>query len=265
MPPASFPGVTPQDIPLEQSERVDFTPASLKAIPSAPVFVLRSPTRRDERHHRRLIREAGVVMHSDEAIRAEVFIALKALWSPEDYDQHAPRIREYFEALDAYRLQLADDPDLEFGWDKADEEAIQQVVGDATRSWPALLKMNADNADQREMSGPLIAAVVVESWTGLDTRRELDRGYLSMNCAEQLFDDLAEFEKANARKHELEVGTAAVELHVACLRRMYMSAEELGNSESSPPSPAPRKSSKGRAASGKSRKSAASPKTPETV
>lgn len=263
MPPASFPGVTPQDIPLEQSERVDFTPASLKDVPSAPVFVLRSPTRRDERHHRRLIREEGIVRHPEESIRAEIFTALKALWSPEDYDQHAPRIREYFEALDAYRLQLADDPDLTFEWDG--EEAIQRVVSDAVRTWPELRRMTADNAEANEMQAPLIAAVIVESWTGLATRRELDRGYLTTGCAESLIADLGAFEKANEKKHKLKAGTAALELFVAAMNRLYLSDEEVGNSASPSPSPSPPTSSPAKKGRGRSKASASSPATPEVV
>lgn len=260
-----MPPVTPQDIPLEQSERLPFTPASLASIPGAPSFVLRSPTRRDERHHRRLLREEGIVQHSDEAIRAELFVALAAIWSPEDFDRHAPRIREYYAAVDEFRLQAKDNADLKFEWDEAAEQEIQQVVADTTRAWPPLRRMIADNGDASDLRAPMLAAVIVESWTGLATKPRLDRGYLSLDTAQALFDDLAGFEDEHAKEHGLTTGEATVDLFVALMNRMYLGEDAEKNSASPSPSPARRASSRKSAASGGSKAPASSPKTPVTA
>lgn len=227
-----MPPVAPQDIPLEASETASFTPASFVNIPGAPSFTLRSPTKRDERHHRRLMREEGVQQHSDDAIRREIYAALEKLWSPADFAANEPRVRAYYEAIDAFALQRKDDPALVWEYDASEEQAVRGVIADAIKSWPALRRMTADNAEAEEMRAPFIAAIVVERWTGLATERRLDRGYLSVDCAEQLIEDLESFE----REHKLSVGAATVELFVACMRRLYLGEEELGNSASSSPS-----------------------------
>lgn len=257
-----MPPIKSQDIPLEASETVSFTPESLAAIPGAPVFTLRSPTKRDERHHRRLIREDGLIQHSDEALRGEIFTALAALWTPEDYERHAARIRDYYTAVDDFALQRRDDPELKWEWPAEEETAVRTAIGDAIKAWPKLRRMTADNAEFQEMRAPLIAAVVIASWSELATERHLDRGYLSLDCAEQLIEDLEAFERKHEVTHKLDAGTATFELYAACIRRLYLDEEEVGNSVSSPPSPTPPPSSSARRATGRSKARATSPETP---
>lgn len=256
-----MPPILPQDIPLEASETANFTPPSLKDIAGAPSFVLRSPTKRDERHHRRLMREEGLVTHGDEAMRAEIFVALEHLWSPEDFADHEPRVRAYYAALDEFALQKRDDDTIEWQYDAVEEEAVRTVVNEATRTWAKLRRMVADNLEANDLRAPIIAAIVIDSWTGLDVKRKLDRGYVSVETAQNLIEALEALEN----KHGLDAGKAGLELFVACLNRLYLTEVELGNSESSPPSPTPPASSSDTAASGKSPKSGRSRKTPATV
>lgn len=223
----------PQDIPIEASETLAFTPASLAEIPGAPKFTLRTPTHRDKRFHRRLVTEEGVSGHGPDAIRAEVLNGLKLLWSPEAFDEHSPIIRAYWDARDDHELQLKDDSKLLWSYDADVEEGVRDLTRKVAEAHAPLRRMLADNDDFQTMVAPLLVAVVVKSWSGLAAAAQIDRGYLTVDCVENMAEALLAYEKANRAAYKLAPGTAWLELFVGCSRRMRLDEDE-GNDSASP-------------------------------
>lgn len=222
-----------QDIPVEASELLAYTPECLVSLgDEAPVFNLRVGTMRDKRFHRRLHRENGVQMHSPTAIRAELLHGLEALWSAEDFERHTPILKEYWEALDSFELQKRSEPDLVWDYDPDIQAGIEELQRNVAQSWRKLSIMLADNAEYAEMTMPLMVAVMVKSWKNVPTRMVLDRGYFTIDCIEQMQEDLAKVED----KHGVEPGTAWLELFVACSKRLFLDEEEAKNFESPSPS-----------------------------
>lgn len=216
----------PQDIPVEASEVLAFTPKSLEDRDPKPVFTLRAVTSRDKRFHTRLYREIGLRLHNTEALRAEVLEGLKNLWTQDQYDQHAEVVQTYWEAQDQFAQQAKDDPSLQWSYDQAIEKAIIDLIGLVEEAWAPLRKMIADNAEFGQMLVPVMVAVVVKNWKGVDHRRVLDRGYLDIDCAEALLEVV-----------EAEFGKEAVtELFLACAARMRLDEDTAGNSASGSPS-----------------------------
>lgn len=256
----------PQDIPLEASEVLAFTPASLAQIEDAPVFRLRASSSRDKRFHRRLLVENGIRFHDREAIRAEVLNGLKALWDTDAFEEHSPVIKALWEARDDFEQQSADaikngEPAIEWSYDVDLENAVDDLVRKVTQEWNPLLRMIADNADYGSLAAPLLVAVNVKGFSNLNVKASLDRGYLTLDVAEKIEEALSALE----RKHGLIEGTAWAELTVACSQRMYLTAEEAGNSASqspSPTAPAPLSEANTSAKAGKSQASGRSKKTP---
>lgn len=252
----------PQDIPLEASDTLAFSPPSLANLPTAPVFVLRAATSRDKRHYSRLFREEALQVHGIDDVRREVRAGLASLWTPEQFDAHMPVIENYWSQGDDYALQRRDDADLVWDFDPAEEARIEALLVEVNRAWPPLRRISADNAEYGQMSSALAVAVVVKNWTGLDHPLERDRGYLSVDCACDLREKLWTLESDAG----LEAGTAWQELSIACLLRFALDKEEAKNSESpSPSKPAPPLSSETSTLEkgGKSQAPASSSKTQE--
>ena len=252
----------PQDIPFEASETLDFTPDCFKDIEGAPSFVLRTGTSREKRFHSRLNREEGIKYHSDVAIRREVERGFKELWEEETFDKVMPVIRQYWDAQDQFAAQYKLDNSLKWEYDPAIEERVGEVIEKIVSEWPPLRRMRADNADFGDMVVPLLVAVIVKSWKGLDTHRRLDRGYLTLSCTEDLLQDLEAF----AAKHGVEPGVATADMFIACSRRMNLIEEEAKNSESPSPSetvPSPSNETTTSDKDGTSPASASSSTTPE--
>jgi hypothetical protein len=230
----------PQDVPVEASEVLAFTPPSLIEIAGAPSFVLRVATGREKRVRKRLMKEEGAVMYSTERIRAETLRGLKSLWTPESYDEHAPILEAYWHAHDDYQSQLKDDPELKWEWDADEERAIQQLWNDVSQSHRPLAKMNAANAEFGELAVITTVAVMVERISNLDVKVGRDRGMLTVDCAYDIQDALAKLED----KHGLKTGKAWGELSLKSMRRMFLDEDEAKNSASPLPSTSPQQSSK---------------------
>ena len=222
----------PQDIPFESSELLDFTPECLKDMEGAPSIVLRVATSREKRFHARLTREEGVTFHSDIKVRREIETGLRNLWDDEDFNALMPMIKQYWDQRDDFMLQVKQDHTLKWEYDPLEESAIGELIEKVAANWAPLRRMRADNADFSDMVIPLLASVVVKSWANLPTKRKLDRGYLTVGCAEALLEDLEKI----AVKHGAAEGAATTELFVACSRRMNLIEEEEKNSESPSPS-----------------------------
>ncbi len=223
----------PQDIPVEASELLVFTPASLENIEGAPTFSLRASTTREKRFHRRLLLESGIRYHDKDAMRRETETGLKTLWGDDQFAEFFPFVKDLWDARDDYELQAKDDPELKWEFDPATEAKVDEVIRKVTQQWEPLCVMIADNADYGEMSFPILAAVTIKSFTGLEVKRRIDRGYFTLETIEALQEALSKFEKANG----LPEGIAWTEVCIACSRRMYLTKEEEKNSVSQSPSP----------------------------
>jgi hypothetical protein len=254
----------PQDIPVEVSEVLAFTPSEYENAEPRPVFVLRAASPRDRRHHTRLYRENGLVMYGKDAVRAEMLNGLKAEWTAEQFAMHEPVLRQFWDAQDDYALQVRDDPDLVWSYDEEIERAVADLMERVEDAWPPLRRMAARNIECAELIVPVMLAAVVKNWSGFDHRRVLDRGYIEFECAIEL-----------AQKIEQRLGrTALSELFVACSKRMRIDEETAGNSASGSPSgttPLPSTATKTSAEDGSSRDAPAtdpadaSPPTPEAA
>jgi hypothetical protein len=254
----------PQDIPLEASETLAFTPPSLAQMDSPPVLVIRTATTREKRFHLRLMREESLRSHGKESLRAEILTGLKALWSPEAFAEHEPTIKTYWAALDNHELNLKLDPETVWQYDPDIERAVDELVERVRDAWPPLGRMLADNADTADMAFPLLIAVMLKSWKNLDARFEMDRGYLTLDSVDAVRVALERIEKAEG----VPKGSAFAELAIACSQRMYLAEEEAKNSASPSPSDSTLEVSSETDTSeedGKSPASARSKKTPESA
>jgi len=220
------------DIPVEASDELVFTPPSLARIEGAPSFTLRAFTHRDHRHHRRLMREAGLVRHTDEDIRAVTRAELERLWSADDYAAGIARLDVYWTALDDWNLARKDEPELTFDYDSDELAAIDGLSDNLFRASETLRRMVADNADAGDLSPVLLVAAVVKDFAGLAAKRQIEGGYLTLECAYKVRDALAKFEN----ERELTTGAAWLDLMVACVRRMNLDADTAKNSGSPSPS-----------------------------
>lgn len=253
----------PQDIPLEASEVLAFTPASLAKFDGAPVFRLRASSPREKRFHRRLLLEYGIRYHDRESIRAEVLKGLEELWDTDSFPGHAAHIKMLWDARDDYEAQLKDDPSIVWSFDAEIEQVVDELVRKVSQEWRPLRTMIADNADYGAMSGALIVAVTVQTFSGLDVKALKDRGYTTVETAEAIETALSDLEK----EHGVPEGTAWSELIIACSQRMYLDKEEAGNSASQSPSttaPAPLSETNTSEKDGKSPELELSSETPAT-
>jgi len=214
----------PQDIPVEASETLAFTPPSLEDHDPKPVFMLRAVTSRDKRFYRKLMRSETSAYGID-AFRREFIAGLEALSDKASFAKYEPRIRALWERRDEFELQSKDDPDLKWDFDPEEEGLLNVILGEVEAEWRAIKRMKAANADFQEMLAPITIATVVKSWSGFDVRRELSAGYLSLDCAVSLFESLEE-----------QSPLAASELFVACTKRMTLEKDEEKNSASPSPS-----------------------------
>lgn len=255
----------PQDVPLEASETLAFIPDSLANMEEAPRFTLRTITTRDTRFLRRLNREEGVSRHSEEAQRAEILNGLKDLWTPEAFEEHKPVLEAYWEAWDQFQLQRADDPELRWAYDREIERAIHELIERVTDAWAPLRRMIADNLEATELTPLLMMAVAVKSWAGLAVPRDLDRGYITLDCAERLRDALTAFAEPHLGKDKASL--PAQELFIAAVQCFRLDEDVEKNSASPSPSETTQTTSgtgKGKTA-GKSPASASSTTTRETA
>lgn len=254
----------PQDVPLEAGKTLAFTPDAHKGLDNPPVLRLRAATWREKEHRFFLHRVVGAVSHGEEAVRAETLNGLRALWTEEQAEQFVPWVEQLWEAQDQFALQSRDDPDLKWEFDPEVERAVGELVDKLERTWPPLARMAADVQKYARFEPIVYFAVMVEGWEGIDLKREMDEGYLSIDCAYALREKLIALDaKAGAIP-----GTSAIQLHVKCMSRMFLDKETEGNSESPSPSETTQPASvptRTSAKGGKSTASARSRKTRESA
>lgn len=236
----------PQDIPLEASETLVFTPPSIATAEGAPNFTLRAATTREKRFRRRLLAVEGLAYHSEEDLRAEILNALQtSLWGAEKFATHSQPLKDYWSTLDDFRNQRKDQPDLEWSYDPEIEKAVLKLLRDVEQVWKPLGEMKADNIDFNEIFAAATVAVIVQSWTGIDLKPDTDRGYLTVDCVDALAQRLSRFAQKHADPQDKDgvAGRLAwMELVNACSGRMALDEDEEKNSVSpslSETSPAP--------------------------
>lgn len=255
----------PQDIPLEGSEKLAFTPPSLaeKLGADAPVFTLRTWTHREKREENKMRIREGLRVWGQEAIRNEIRTGLKANWTPDQAEKHLPLIDAYWEAQDQFELQRKDDPDLAWEYDAELEHTIIMVIDRISTTWRPLLEMQADNSDFGSQISLVWLAIGIEGWTGLKTPVEREGGYLTLGCIDKMVVEI----ESLAKRHGIVV-EPVVELVSAVIKRKRLEDEEAGNSaspspsETIPPASNPTSTSD---SDGTSPASASSEKTPESA
>lgn len=222
----------PQDIPLEASDRLAFTPPALAEIDNPPVFQLRAATWREKRFQRRLVREERLVTHDTEEIREAVEEGLRKHWTAEQFEQYFPRLQSYWQAQDYFAAVRSSDAEAVWEYDPEDERLCNQLIERIARAERRLGEIIADRAEAQEMRDAIIVAIIVVNWDGLDVTRSLDRGYISLDSVFAIKDALSkrEFDA------DLETGEAWDELVRACELRTVLSAEESANFISPSPS-----------------------------
>lgn len=254
----------PQDIPFEASKLLVFTPPSLEEIEGAPTFTIRTATWREKDTQRDMERNLRLKSFRREAIREETLRGLQAGWTDESYQRVAPALKNWWERLDDFELAKREDPTLIWDFDPLEEAVLKDHVDKIEQYWPPLAKMNAANEKWMEKSFEIRIAVMVKDWSGLDAKRELEAGYLTIESTLAMLDELLEFERKHKDEYGLVPDTAMFELYTACTRRFNLDEEEAKNSESPSPSGTAQQNSKPRnkpASSGKSPASASSRRT----
>lgn len=236
----------PHSIPVEASEVLAFTPSCLADTAGAPVFHLRAITWREEQYHRRLMREATLVQHSETAMRDAMRSELERLWTAEAFTRAIDTLEGYWQAVDSFKAEALESPDAAFEFAAMDE--IEQLDIDLRRFSPKIAKMVADNAEAADVLPMLFVATAILRCDNLPRPLPYEGGYLTIDGAAAI----------NSMMRETLGDKAAVawtELYVACIRRMRLGEPDAKNSESPSPSDTPPASSSKATARGKSRKS----------
>ena len=256
-----------QNIPVEASDVLVFTPDSLKSIAGAPSFTLRAATLRDERYFNMLLDEEGLATFNEKQIRAEAKRGLEAMWSPEDHAEHFPRIEAYWDSLDTFVALRRADPEAEWDCPESEIVRVNEILREVEEFHRPLARMKAKIRDYQAYSPVYLVAVIVTGWTGLDVPRRTERGYVVADCAARIARKLFEYEQTHAAAHGLTPGKAFQELCDACERRLTLDEEEAKNFASPSPSsenPEPSTETNTSAKAGKSQASARSSKIPAT-
>lgn len=239
----------PHSIPVEASDMLAFTPPCLADMANPPVFHLRAITWREEQHHRRLMREAVLVQHSESELRDAMRAELERLWTADAFTRAIEVLESYWQAVDSFKAEVAEDPEAVFEFAAMGD--IDELDVALRRFSPKISGMVADNAEASDVLPLLFVATTVARVENLPEALPYTGGFLSIDGAAAI----ARLLKAVAGEH---AGLAWTELMIAAIRRMRLGGEEEKNSASPSPSDTPPASSNTVTARGKSPKSEAS-------
>jgi len=226
--------------PQEAGIAEEFIPASLRdldGLPNPPKFYLRWGTPRDKENMRWLLDEEGCIVHSEEAMRAEMMKGLPEILGADDATIWAPAIKEWWDANDQYQKENANlDPKDIPDWEYEGEDRIEAVLEEVARGWAPYRRMNAQNNQFRRMQGHAITASIVEGFENLDIPIGKKRGrYLSLDVAMAIADEI---DRLRLTHNPASDRRPAQELGQECVTRMFSTKEALGNSVSPAPSEA---------------------------
>lgn len=261
-------------IPIEAGEVRRFTPPSLANLPSPPTFLLKPAGRREKRAHGRLIVEAGLRRHSQEAMRDEMIRALSSQWSPELVAEHEPRLRAYWDALDCWIKQVReqaegakkDDGAETPRFEHPDKKAIDKLNDQIVDAWPPLRKMAADNIAFDEESPLLMACCLVLGWENVSVPFALEAGNVPVERMEEMSEWLGDLEQEKAGQVEGigARGTAFAELCLETGKALYLDKAQEKNSGSPSPTTSTQSISTGEEATASSSKASDTPAAPAT-
>lgn len=216
-------------IPAEASELEAFTPSVLNNLAVPPVFTLRPASGREWRKYQYIMRAEGLEYHDQEAFRAETLRALKALWSDDDYEPNASRLRNFWLLIDQNGNP-----------DPVEAEAVNELTERLAREWRPLSAMAADNMRFVDESMKIAVSMFVVGWSGVGVPYGREAGRVPLEKIDQLEDWLLAQEK-EAKANQVEgvdkPGTAFVQLCNSAYSRLHLTGQEEKNSESPPPAP----------------------------
>lgn len=226
--------------PYEAGEAEQWTPPSLEDMDSPPVFWIRWGTTREKRRQKRIMREEGLRTHSDEALRDETLIGMKELLGEKDFGIWLPRVKQYWDAIDAWSREQAElevEDRTPFKYDDAD--AVEEVLAQVRKDWRPYCVMRADIAEVNDLMPSIINSVMIEKVEGLDDialefERTRHGSYLTLESAEALAETL----EVMAFDRNIKAGGdhPVTQLNAKCVTRLYLPKAAEKNSASPPPS-----------------------------
>lgn len=220
-------------VPTEAGEG-GFVPPSLANTKNPPSFTLRDGTRRDKDRFRTLLIEEGLRNYGVKDYRDEILNGLRANWSEADFDQSVPRLRQFWDAMDAWeKATEGDDKPEPFAYDKAERAAIDQLCADIASVWRPLRAMAAANLDYERNSPDILLTLLLCDWKGVDVPFAREKGIVPLDTLDAIATAL---ERAEKDVDGLRLGTAMWELRAEAAKRMYLSEDEEKNSSSPAPS-----------------------------
>ncbi len=224
-------------IPLDASEISEFTPAALRNAPAPPIFYFRPATERDSRQFWRLCKVEGLVLHTQEDIRAAIKAELRELWDQESYEREMPRLETLWATLDQNAMMPdADQIPLSEDELKAHNELMERL-GQASRR---LRTMAVDNEAFMSDAPKLALGLFLSGWRNVSVAFRREAGAVPLPVLDQLQTAITKLEQqAIADKVEGAnfAGEAFLELSMHGFGLMNLTAATEGNSE--PPSASP--------------------------
>lgn len=209
-------------IPLSHDEVDDFSPASLKNVQPQPTFRLRPATVRDHRRFLHAIGVEGLQHHDQEAVRAEVVKAMKALYTEGTFETQLDRLNSLWASLDQnVPLQVED------------LRAMTDLMDRLAREWRPLRMMLADNIRFHQDAPKIALGLYLAGLKNLDVTFRIDNGWVPLEVLDAIEDALdALEEQAVIDKVEGVIpGLAFKELSAHVLRRLRLTKEEEKNSD----------------------------------
>lgn len=220
-------------IPLEGGELQRFTPPSLASLPTPPVFLLRAGTRRDRRTYSARLLDEGLTHHPQHRFRTETLHALEALWDAAAFEQHAPRLRQFWDAVDQHIAanEHREEP-AEFAYDPAELEAVNDLIRRCAEAWEPLRRLSRDNLLFSAEAPSVMLSIVLAGWEGVALSYGRADGAVPLDLLEQLEETLAQTERDAAKGDITGVGkpgTAFAELTTEASGRLFLSKADEKN------------------------------------
>jgi hypothetical protein len=196
----------------------EWSPPCLEHVEPKPVFQLAPGVPNSKRQYRRALRTAGLRFHASEQIRAEVMLALRQLWSPEEFAASEKRLQAFWATMDA-----CGEPD------PAEAAAIDDLLDRLERHWPRLARMAADNAEFAEDALPIAASLFIVGWSGVDVAFQRFAGEVPLHVIDELRDALGRIEDQaiTGGVADIEKGLAFAQLINAASARITAGAAEV--------------------------------------
>lgn len=205
-----------------------WTPLSLAALDTPPVFML-APPPRGERALRYALRAEGLTFHGDAELRAEAERALRVLWPEELAEDGLAKLKSMWDCLDRGDALAPDDA-----------AALDGLTSRLRRAWPRLAEMAADDAEYIEEAPKIAASLAVAGWSSLPVSYERISARVPLETLDGAQKALAELERAAG----LEPGTAWLELTAKSLAIINGTADAPAPNPTPAETPAPEPSEK---------------------